>query len=138
VANKVDAIPIEVYKEAFNQCKIGYSVISIFGNDFLNFKVQPFFELFTDFFNHLKFVRTCNSIKIAFVNRLSTRIENLNTSQKRFIENISYFFKKHMKIVNNNNIFLIYSTNFHAGYYYCKMEPKLNYPSVTLSLISMV
>jgi hypothetical protein len=114
-------------------------IISVMGYDFLNLRDQPFSDLSSEFFNHLKFVRNYNSIEIAIVNRLSIGMDpSVDSPQRRFIENISYFFNTHMKMVYNNNVILVYGIKPFSGIWWMKMEPIKHQPLAKLSLIPMV
>ena len=110
-------------------------ILSVIGYDFLNLRDQSFSELSSEFYNHLKFVRNYNSIEIAIVNKLSTG--NDDTPQQRFIENISYFFNTHMKMIYKNNVILIYGIKPFTELWWCKLEPIKNQPLAKISLIPL-
>jgi len=114
-------------------------IISIMGYDFLNLRDQSFSELSSEFYNHLKFVRNYNSIEIAIVNRLSAGTDSsVNSPQRRFVENISYFFNTHIKMIYKNNVILVYGIKPFSGIWWMKMEPVKSQPLAKLSLIPMV
>ncbi len=118
--------------------KSGYSpIISVMGYDFLNFGDQSFLELSSEtyFRNHIKFIRNHNSIEIAIVRGSDP---SKNTPQRRFIENISYFFNTHMKMIYRNNVILIYGVKPSTQLMWCKIEPKKHHPLAKVTLIPMV
>ncbi|MBN2157480.1 MAG: hypothetical protein JW776_15650 [Candidatus Lokiarchaeota archaeon] len=113
-------------------------IISVMGYDFINLRDRSFSDLSSEFYNHLKFVRNYNSIEIAIVNRLTTGNDtSISTPQQRFIENISYFFNTHIKMIYKNNVIFLYGIKPYSGIWWMKMEDE-DQPLAKITLIPMV
>ncbi|MBD3352559.1 MAG: hypothetical protein GF364_13810 [Candidatus Lokiarchaeota archaeon] len=112
-------------------------VLSIISYDFLKFMGDAS-DISNEIYNQLKFVRNYNIIEIGIVNQLSnvTHAPDISPVRRNFsLENISYFFDTHMKMIYNNNAIFIYGIKPCSGMYWLKF---INDPSDLMHRIELI
>ncbi|MHA1730221.1 MAG: RAD55 family ATPase [Promethearchaeota archaeon] len=112
-------------------------VLSIMGYDFLTLGSSVFS---TEVFNHLKFVRNYNVIEIGILNQMNrfAGYSEKKRYEKSNIEDISYFFDTHMKMIFKNNAIFVYGIKPNSGIYWLKFIQNSETPLPKISLIPMV
>ncbi|MHA1818973.1 MAG: RAD55 family ATPase [Promethearchaeota archaeon] len=114
-----------VFAEEYNKLaeKVSYNpILSIINYDFLS-HYYPYLKITKQFFEHLRFVKSYNLIEIGIINNFKlfdNQISLYNTEDN--INEFSFFFDTHIKIIFRNNSIFIYGLKPSTDIFYVKFE----------------
>jgi KaiC/GvpD/RAD55 family RecA-like ATPase len=114
-------------------------ILSLFSYDFLAL-AGDLTQYSEELANHLKIVRNYNVIEIGIVNQVNGMQGKVSKHIQRdnLIDEISYFFDTHMKLIMANNALFVYGIKPYSGIYWLQMIDENGKSSPTIKLIPMV